>query len=300
MDGDDLAVALSLKSVGRVQGGADGLIGALLEAVGPDGTIMMNTHTPFFHISQIKSCSPMASDTKYIFDYRSTPTWTGIVPETFRKRDGALRSRHPICSVTAMGAKAGYLTEGHDESSRPYLPYSRLAEVGGKVLYIGLNDRMVAMRHEAQYLAGLMDVVPLEVAVRYIDPDDGNVSLFRAKNVYACVTNLKVLVPLLREKGLLTEGKIGAADSILVSAKDTLFAMAEMLREDPTLTLCEDVSCIWCRELERRMNLYDGIEDPETFQRNRIAILALGMINRRRLDGSWAAIRVIGLAKKIL
>ena len=299
-DGDDLAVALSLKSIGHVQGGADGFIDVLLEAVGPEGTIMMNTHTPFFHISQIESGSLMASDPKYIFDHRSTPTWTGIVPETFRKREGALRSRHPICSVTAIGARAGYLTSGHDESSRPYLPYSRLAEVGGKVLYIGLKDRMVAIRHEAQYLAGLMNVVPLEVAVRYIDPEGGDVLLFKARNVYACVKNLGVLVPALREKGLLTEGKIGAADSILVSAEDALFSMAELLKEDPTLTLCEDVSCIWCRELERRMDLYDGIEDPETFQKNRIAILALGMINRRRLNGSWAAIKAIGFVKRIL
>jgi aminoglycoside 3-N-acetyltransferase len=294
-EGDDLGVALSLRCVGHVVGGPDAFIDALLEAVGPEGMIMMNTHTPFFHISQIES-----SDPKYIFDYRSTPTWTGIVPETLRKREGAIRSLHPICSVAAIGARADYLTEGHDVSSRPYVPYSRLAKVGGKVLYIGLNGRMVAMRHEAQNLAGLMDVVPLEIAIRYIDPDDGVTKLFRAANVYACVKNLPALVPALREKGLITDGKIGAADSILVSAKDALEATTEMLREDPTLTLCKDVSCIWCREMERRMDLYDRIEDPEIFQINRVVIGILGVINERRLRGSWAAIRAIGLLKKIL
>jgi aminoglycoside 3-N-acetyltransferase len=251
---------------------------------------MMNTHTPYFYIYQIES-----SDPRRIFDYRSTPTWTGIVPETLRKRQGAIRSRHPICSVTAMGARADYLTEGHDVNSRPYLPYSKLAELGGKVLYVGLNDRMVAMRHEAQYLAGLMDAASIEVAVRYIDPEDGMTKLFRTGNVKACVRNLPVLVPALRKKGLITDGKIGAADSICVDATDALGAMVEMLREDPTLALCRNVSCVWCRELERRMNLYDKIEDPEMFQSNKLAIWILSIINERRLSGSWE----IRLAKKI-
>lgn len=293
-EGDHIAVALSLRRVGTVQGRAEAFIDALLEAVGSGGTIMMNSHTPFFPVSQIES-----SDPKYIFDYRSTPTWTGVVPEALRNRRAALRSRHPICSVVAMGAKADHLAGGHDEDSPPYSPYSRLAEIGGKLLYVGLDDRMVAMRHEAQNLAGLMDVVPLEVAIRYLNPEDGRIELFRATNVFSCVNNLSTLVPALRGMGLIVDGKIGAADSILAPAKAALLAMAEILRGDPTKTLCRDFSCVWCRELERRMDLRERIEDPEIFQKSRALMEILGIINQRRMRGSWAAIKGVGLLKKI-
>ncbi|PVX26459.1 MAG: hypothetical protein CW691_01400, partial [Candidatus Bathyarchaeum sp.] len=57
----------------------------------------------------------------------------------------------------------------------------------------------------------------------------------------------------------------------------------EMLTENPTLTLCEDVSCIWCRELERRMNLFSRIENPKFFQKNGIAVNLTALVNRVRL-----------------
>ena len=123
-EGDHVAVALSLKSIGYVKDGPEAFIDALLEAVGPNGTIMMNAHTRSFIVSDIAS--------NYIFDYRSTPTWTGLVPETFRKRRNSIRSEHPRCSVSAIGKLAKLLTEGHDENANSYMPFSTLAKVRGK------------------------------------------------------------------------------------------------------------------------------------------------------------------------
>ena len=94
-EGDHVAVALSFKSLGFVCGGPEVMIDALLEVVGPNGTIMMNTHTYGFPISKIKS--------NFIFDPKSTKSWTGLVPETLRRRAEAVRSWHPISSVTAIG-----------------------------------------------------------------------------------------------------------------------------------------------------------------------------------------------------
>ena len=54
-DGDHIAVALSFKSIGYVEGGPEAFINALLEVVGPNGTIMMNTHTIGFPLSKIES-----------------------------------------------------------------------------------------------------------------------------------------------------------------------------------------------------------------------------------------------------
>lgn len=102
-EGDHIGVALSLKSIGYVIGGPRTFIDALLEAVGSQGTIMMPTYTYGFHISKVAS-----GKTAYIFDHNFTPTWTGLVPETLRKRKGAIRSRHPLNSATAIGRSAEY------------------------------------------------------------------------------------------------------------------------------------------------------------------------------------------------
>ncbi|MDQ1260876.1 MAG: aminoglycoside 3-N-acetyltransferase [Euryarchaeota archaeon] len=286
-NGDHLAVALSFHSLGRMDGGAEAFIDALLQAVGPQGTIMMNTFTGYYATSFLKN------PTQCLFDWKTTPANTGHVPETFRHRPEALRSHHPMSSVAAIGKMAEFLTKDH-ESAPSYSPYSRLGELNGKVLYIGIKERLVAMRHEAQYLAGHYDLVPLDVATYYRD-DNGQIRLFARKDVFSCVLCLHKLNSRLREKGLIIEGKIGNADSLILPAKESLNAMAEMLKRDPAVTLCNDISCVWCRELEYKLNLYKEIENPCFFQRNIFAVKILRVINKHRLKGSKAAINTMRL-----
>jgi aminoglycoside 3-N-acetyltransferase len=297
-EGDCLGVALSLRSVGRVVGGPDAFIDALLDILGPEGTLMMNCYTRFYQVSQIKS--HLEGQT---FDYRSTPAWTGLVSETFRKRPGTIRSRHPLSSIAASGRMANYLTKGHDETARSYLPYSRLANINGKMLYIGLGNDLVSMRHEAQSLAGLMDIVPLEVGINYLD-DNGELKLFISKDTYACIKKLKDFVPIIKDLGLAKEGPIGNAPSMLLPVRGTLDAMTKLLKDDPTLNLCDNVTCIWCRELERRLNLYNRIRNPALFQRNKMVINLIALVNKHRLRGkhrgAYPIFKTIELLDKVL
>jgi len=270
-----------------MEGGAEAFIDALLQAVGPHGTIMMNTFTGFYATSFLKNPA------QCLFDWKTTPANTGHVPETFRHRPEAMRSHHPTSSVAAIGKMADFLTKDH-ERDPSHSPYSRLGEINGKVLYIGLKERLVAMRHQAQYLAGHYGLVPLDVATYYRD-DDGQIKLFSSKDVFSCVVCLHKLNSGLKEKGLIKEGKIGNADSLILPAKESLNAMADMLKRDPALTLCDDISCIWCRELEHKLNLYKAIENPRFFQRNALVVNILRVINKHRLKGSRAAIIALRL-----
>jgi aminoglycoside 3-N-acetyltransferase len=276
-DGDHVGAALSFKSIGRLRCGPEGFIDALIEAVGPVGTIMMPTYTRFFPLSKVRS-----GEIDYVFDHQTTKATTGLIPETLRNREGSIRSRHPTNSVTAIGKAAQHLIEGHDENAPAYMPYSRLAEIDGKILCIGVGDNLIAVRHEAQYLAGLLDVVPYRRGVNYRD-NAGNVRVFMRGDKGGCIKRLPDLVPALREAGLITEGRIGNARTLLMPARGGLEAMTSMLREDPTLNLCDDISCLWCRELERRLDLYDRIERPAFFQRNPLMRGVLALINHVRL-----------------
>lgn len=273
-DGDHLAVLLSFKSIGYVEGGPNTLIDALLETVGPNGTVMMNTYTPNFPLSKIES--------DYIFDRRFTPALTGLVPNVFMKRQDAIRSGHPVCSVAAIGNLAEYLTEGHNEKSPLHMPYSSLANKNGKYLCIGLREAALgAIRHEAQRLAGLFDVVPMLRGARYRN-DGGDVKLY-IFNTPPCVKRLPALIPRLEKMGVVKISRIGMAYSIFGPARDTLDAMTEMLKEKPTLNLCDDISCLWCREFERRKNLYRKINNPKNFQKNPLVIKSVTLINKIRL-----------------
>ena len=149
--GDQLAVGVSFKSLGRVEGGPETFIDALTDTVGPDGTVLMNTFTEFFNRTEVR-----AGWTDYVFDVDTTIANTGVVPEFFRRREGSFRSRHPTNSVAAIGKHADYLTRDHDEHAPAYLPFARLSELGGKYLAVGIGNKLPGFRHQAQYAAGLL------------------------------------------------------------------------------------------------------------------------------------------------
>jgi aminoglycoside N3'-acetyltransferase len=235
---------------------------------------MVNTFTNHFPVSSIP--------TDYVFDRESTPTTNGIVCETLRKRKDAIRSKHPTCSVAVIGKQAEYLIEGHNEKSEHFLPYSRLAEIDGKYLCIGIGGRLVAIRHEAQHRSGLSSVVPFYRGVKYIT-DERKVKLFIQQDP-GCVTQLPKLVPVLRQREILKTGKIGMAQAYITSSRELIDAMAMMLKEKPVLNLCDDILCLWCRELERRMNLYSKIENARIFQKNNVITKFIVLANRIRLN----------------
>jgi aminoglycoside N3'-acetyltransferase len=255
-DGDTVAVTLSLKSIGVIEGGADEFIDALLETVGEDGTIMMNAYTHTFPAGEI---SP-----NYIFDAATTTPYTGIAPKLLLKRKDAVRSTHPTCSVVAIGKNAKTLTERHNQNARPYLPYSLLAEIGGKYLAIGTGNNLVAIRHEAQYYTDLPRF--LRHGVQYKN-GDGETHLFVWDHP-PCEKNLGALYAKLDGMGFMRHGKIGQANAVMMLAKDFIRNEAALLQENPALNQCNDILCLQCRETERRMNLYKDLSKPRFFQRS--------------------------------
>jgi aminoglycoside 3-N-acetyltransferase len=269
LKGDHVAVALSFKSLGFVEDGPDAFIDSLLEVLGAEGTIVMNAFTMSFPLGEVRR--------DYVFDPMVTVPYTGLVPRTLMRRKEARRSRHPTCSVAAVGRLARYLTEGHDENSEPYLPYEKLACVGGKLLCIGLDNRLVALRHEAQRRAGLF-VVPNYHGVQYKNRD-GRVCLY-VWRLPPCMKRLPELVPELGSAGIIRRGMIGEASSVVGSVDELLAAMSSMLEKDPTLNLCYDFSCLSCRELERRMDLYGRIRNLRFFQKSLFVRLLLNCRNR--------------------
>jgi aminoglycoside 3-N-acetyltransferase len=150
IDGDLVLVHSSLRKLGPVEGGADTVLDALLEVIGPEGTLALPTHT----FSVVTSRQP-------VFHQSLTPSNVGTLSNIFRKRAGVLRGLHPTHSVAAIGPLAEKLVEGHEKETTPCSansPYVRLRDWNGKVLIIGEGLQCCTLFHACEELAGMTQV----------------------------------------------------------------------------------------------------------------------------------------------
>ena len=99
--GDKVLMHSSYKSLGTVDGGIDTFLDALMELLGPDGTLML----PTFTYDYVTLSNP-------VFDIRYTMSNVGYTTEVFRKKPGVVRSLHPTHSLAVWGKdKEKYIKE---------------------------------------------------------------------------------------------------------------------------------------------------------------------------------------------
>ncbi len=144
--GDTLMVHSSLRNIGATNGRASMLMHALLESVGPAGTIM--AYVDF---------DPEANEG--IFDSSLSPARPdyGVFPEVIRTWPGAHRSANPGASCAAVGGGAEWICSehpmnfGYGEGS----PLEKLVQLEGKVLLLGSDPDQVTLLHYAEHLVPL-------------------------------------------------------------------------------------------------------------------------------------------------
>lgn len=229
--GDHLLVHSSLRSFGYVEGGADAVIDALLEAVGESGTVLVPTLT----FSVLKSYP-------HEFSVRRTPSSTGRITETFRQRDEALRSRHPVSSAAAIGSQAAFLTAAHlDTPCGPDSPYFRLYELGGKVVFFGASIGSNSVFHSAEEITGPSYLGFASINGAIVEGMDGRRQTITARR-YDCFDRgirryLGNMEPIFLERDLLRRAMIGRSRTYVISARDNVQVSCEILAADPDYIL---------------------------------------------------------------
>ena len=147
--GDQVIVHASLKKLGFVVGGAETVVEAILNVIGPEGTLMAPAQTwknldPDIgvHWDVPKDYHQMIREEWPAYNKDITPSiGMGRVAEAIRVWPGSHRSDHPARSFAAVGAHGDEFTRDHDlhqifgEGS----PLHKLYEKGGKILLLGVG-----------------------------------------------------------------------------------------------------------------------------------------------------------------
>lgn len=229
-EGDVLLVHSSLTSMGYVEGGADTVIDALLEAVGPEGTISMSTLTGWG--------SPFDADT--------SPSAVGDISEQFRKRAGAYRSLHPVHSVTAIGKYAEFLTRDHETCETGCgtgTPYEKLRMLKGKVLLLGVDMDRNTIMHTLEEEIDAIYLRTLDIpAPTYLKDQD----VFTLKKFPPGHRDFLAITPYLRRGGAMVEGVIGQAVVKVVDIPKLFDIALTILKENPLFFICHNPNCNSC------------------------------------------------------
>ena len=149
-----------MSALGWVIGGSETVVRALLDALGPDGTLMAYASWAD-HVYAIDDW-PEEHREAY---HTEPPRWDpvtgevdpdyGRIPERVRTWPGALRSSHPEASVVAVGPRAAWLTAEHDDGYGAGSPFARLVEAGGDVLMLGAPLETITLLHHAEAIASV-------------------------------------------------------------------------------------------------------------------------------------------------
>jgi len=218
--GGVLVVHTSFRRVAPVEGGPEGLIDALLAALGPKGTLVMPS---------------MSDDDDLPFDPASTPCRSmGVVADTFRKLPGVLRSDSPH-AFAAQGPAAASITADHplDVPHGPDSPVGRAHDLDGQVLLLGVGHDANTTIHLAEAVAGVRYRTPKYCTILR----DGAPVRYEYAETDHCCERFAQMDEWLDAARQQRRGTVGHAEARLARSRAIVGLAAERLRLDETVFL---------------------------------------------------------------
>ena len=228
-EGDTVFFHSSLKSIGYVTGGADAVLDAFLETIGQGGTLVVPA------LCAYDWDNVTAEQVAKTWDIHTMPTFTGLIPETLRKRAGSIRSDNPTHSVTAVGCRASEITKDHrmayggewaadrpkwasPGAFGPDSPWDKLYRLNAKYMLIGVGFNCCTMLHHVQVL----------LLENYLRETDSH-ARWPELDFPQMGSQLEAL-------GLVKVGKIGEAETRLIRATCLVDTAIRLLRDGDTTT----------------------------------------------------------------
>lgn len=264
--GDVVLIRASIGAVGRITGGAQTFIDALLEVVGEDGTIVSLAFT---------SGSFLRKPKKEDAFHPLKESYAGALPNEMIKRADSFRSRHPMCSYVAIGKNAKEITEGHDHNSPAYEPIRKIVKFQGKNILIGCvgSSPGFTTTHLAEQDLGMLNIPMFSrfLKVYYINKNS-EYKIFTRTDPGLCSDSFYKFYSHYVKDGVLTSGFIGNAYSVLAPAKECYDIDVSILKIDKKFNICDSEDCFMCncnrRDRLHRIPGYVGRFLWKRFQKN--------------------------------
>ena len=165
---DTVLIHTSMKALGEVEGGCDGLIDAF-KAYLEEGLFIVPTHT----WANVNAENP-------VYNVLETVPCIGALPTVAAFRRDGVRSLHPTHSVAAFGKRAEEFVKGEEKATSPCTPggvWARLYDENAVILLLGVglnrNTYIHAVDEMIDLPGRLLDPIPLTV----IDSDGNRYAL---------------------------------------------------------------------------------------------------------------------------
>jgi len=223
VEGSTFMPHTSLKAIRPVVGGPETIVRSMIDAVGPQGTVVF----PAFTFSYCKTGQ---------WDRVTTPSEMGVITEVARNWPGSHRSLHPIYSVAVIGAKAEEYGACCDPNGvgddSPFALLERDNAIFG-LLGVGYNQGIVAGHRLEWQLAvdyRLVKVFPGDVTDGGI-PRPGDYSMLVRSLDDNVVTDFRKLGYMLEHVGAMQVGRYGWSIARTVCASEFRTNAARWLGE---------------------------------------------------------------------
>lgn len=242
--GDAVMIHASLRAIGPVAGGPSGVLDALDQAVGEEGTLLMVMGAEIAHdwVNERPEAEREAllADAP-AFDPLEAPVFheVGYLAEAFRQRPGTLVTDNPSGRFGARGRGAERLLADApwDDYYGPDSPLDKLCLLDGKILRLGADPDTTTALHYAEYLADvpgkrrvrrhyccLSDEGSAVRSVSCLDDSDGIIP-WDGEDYFALILGDYLAT------GRAKQGMVGEARSELIEARDLVAFGADWMTQ---------------------------------------------------------------------
>ena len=245
VSGRVVCVHSSLRSFGRVEGGAAAVVDAFLE----EGcTVLVPSFSWAYLVAPPAGLRPARNAWDYarprellpagIYDPATADVdrHMGAVPAEVVRRPDGVRGGHPLCSFAAVGPDAARVVAGQTPDD-VYAPLRALAESDGFLVLLGVDLTSATLLHLAEEAAGRT------LFRRWARGADGAI---RMVEVGSCSQGFDAFAPLFASHA--RETRVGASAWVAYPAAAVLTIAIQAIRREPALTHCPDPECALCAD----------------------------------------------------
>lgn len=237
---ETIMIHSSMKSIGEVDGGVDTVVAALMEFF-KDGLLLTPTHT-----------WKQMSEEYNVFDRATEPACVGLIPNTFMKKVGVVRSLHPTHSIAAYGKRAEEYIKGEENATTPCPPegcWGRLKDENAKILLLGVTHIRNTYIHSVEEMFDIPNRFTDKTTRFHIVMPDGSQKIVDM-NRHTQIKRVGYIEEISDNFDKMKEGyfNTGAAKSVQFGDAECILCDAKKLYEVTGKILEKEMNCFIDRE----------------------------------------------------